>query len=174
MTAKWRPGVSELTSKAKANGQPVHLKDLRPDPQNRRKHNPRNIGMLADALQRVGAARSIVIDEDGEVLAGNGVLEAAGQVGITRVQVVEADGETLIAVRRRGLTPEQKRDLAISDNRTAELAEWNWEQLAEDQAAGLKLEPWFSDQEQAAGLGQIPKVEDLVADRSCPKCGYRW
>src|SRR5688572_20032022 len=102
-----------------------HIKDLQPDPRNRRKHNPRNIGMLVEALQKVGAARSIVIDEAGEVLAGNGVLEAAGEAGLTKLQIIEADGETIIAVRRTGLSDAQKRELAIYDNRTAELAEWN-------------------------------------------------
>lgn len=47
---------------------------LKPDLHNLRKHNPRNIGMLRDALGEVGAARSIVIDENDVVLAGNGVI----------------------------------------------------------------------------------------------------
>lgn len=130
-----------------------HIKDLVPDPKNRRKHNPRNIGMVVDALHSVGAARSIVIDEDNVVLAGNGVSEAAAEAGITKVQVVEADGLTLIAVRRRGLSEEQKRALAIYDNRSGELAEWDWEQLAEDKANGLDLEPWFSEKEVEKNLG---------------------
>jgi DNA modification methylase len=135
----------------------THIKDLVADPENRRKHNPRNLGMVVDALHQVGAARSIVIDEDGVILAGNGVTEAAAEAGITRVQVVDADGSTLVAVRRRGLSPEQKRALAIYDNRTAELAEWNAEQLQTDIDAGLDLKPWFFDEELAAVLGQ--KVE---------------
>src|SRR3954464_3293773 len=118
---------------------PVHIKDLVPDPENRRKHNPRNLGMVVDALHQVGAARSIVIDEDNVILAGNGVTEAAAEAGITRVRVIEADGQELIAVRRSGLTPEQKRALAIYDNRTGELATWNFDQLAADKAAGLSL-----------------------------------
>lgn len=147
-----------------------HIKDLQHDPKNRRKHNPRNIGMLVDALQQVGAARSIVIDETGEILAGNGVVEAAAEAGLTRVQVVEADGQTVIAVRRTGLTDEQKRALAIYDNRVAELAEWDWDRLAADKAEGLTLESWFSEQEQAAGLKQVPKggktdPDDVPAER---------
>lgn len=131
-----------------------HIKDLVADPQNRRKHNPRNLGMVVDALHSVGAARSIVIDEDNVVLAGNGVTEAAAEAGITKVQVVDADGSTLVAVRRTGLTPEQKRSLAIYDNRTAELAEWDTEQLQADVDAGLSLQPWFSEDEQAGLLAK--------------------
>jgi ParB-like chromosome segregation protein Spo0J len=129
-----------------------HIKDLVADPANRRKHNPRNIGLVVDALHQIGAARSIVIDENNVVLAGNGVTEAAGEAGITKVQVVEVDGDTLVAVRRRGLSEEQKRALAMFDNRAGELAEWNAEQLLEDAQAGLNLQPWFSDKELAALL----------------------
>ena len=126
---------------------PTHIKDLVADPANRRAHTPRNVGMIVDALQRVGAARSIVIDEDDVILAGNGVTEAAAEAGITRVRVIEADGEEIIAVRRRGLTPEQKRALAMYDNRAGELATWNADQLAADHVAGLDLRPWFSAEE---------------------------
>jgi hypothetical protein len=154
---------------AKTRQQPAaeevsHIKDLKADPQNRRKHTPRNLGMVVDALQSVGAARSVVIDEDNVILAGNGVTEAAAEAGITKVQVVEADGDTLIAVRRRGLTVDQKRDLAMYDNRSGELAEWNAEQLRADAADGLDLRPYFSESElaQQFAIGEV--VEDPLGE----------
>lgn len=107
-----------------------HIRDLKADRHNARKHNPRNIGMITSALHDVGAARSIVIDEHDNILAGNGTIEAAAAAGIERVQVVDADGETIIAVRRTGLSDEQKRKLALYDNRTAEVATWDAEVLA--------------------------------------------
>lgn len=160
---------------------PTDIKDLTPDPHNRRTHTPRNLGMLVDALQTVGAARSIVIDEGGQVLAGNGVLEAAAEAGITRLQVVDTDGQTLVAVRRRGLSEEQKRQLAIYDNRVAELAEWNIEQLRLDAVAGLDLKPFWTEHE----LSILAKIdtpptgfpvidETLETEHTCPKCGYEW
>lgn len=147
----------------------THIRDLVPDPENRRKRTSRSLGTIVESLHRVGAARSIVIDEDNVVHAGNGVLEAAAEAGITRVHVVEADGSTIVAVRRRGLTPEQKRDLAISDNRSAELAEWNVEQLRADLISGLTLSPWFSEAEQSklaamtddGGAGGAGTADDL-------------
>jgi len=96
---------------------PTTIADLNPDPTNARSHSPRNIGMLVDSLQQLGASRSIVIDEEGTVLAGNGVVEAAAEAGITKVRVVDVAGDELVAVRRTGLTPEQKVDLALRDNR---------------------------------------------------------
>ena len=82
----------------------VHVRDLTPDPSNARRHTPRNIGLIGDGWQKFGAARSIVVDEAGVVLAGNGVVEAAAERGITRVRVIDTDGSELIAVRRRNLT----------------------------------------------------------------------
>lgn len=110
----------------------THLGQLTPDPKNARRHTPRNVGTIVDALNEVGAARSIVIDENGVVLAGNATIDAAAQAGIERVQVVEADGETIIAVRRTGLTDKQKKRLALFDNRAAELAEWELPVLLEE------------------------------------------
>ena len=93
-----------------------HLRDLKPDSRNARKHSPRNVGVIEAALGEVGAARSIVIDESGQILAGNATVEAAGRIGIEKVKVVDADGETLVAVRRSGLTKRQKTRLALLDN----------------------------------------------------------
>jgi hypothetical protein len=87
----------------------IELSDLKPDRKNARKHTCRNVGMIADALQEVGAARSIVIDEKGFVLAGNATIKATGQAGLARVKFVGADGSEIIAVRRTNLTERQKR-----------------------------------------------------------------
>jgi len=115
--------------------------------------------MIVDALHEVGAARSIVIDEHGRVLAGNATIEAAAQAGIERVQVVDADGETLVAVRRTGLTEAQKTRLALYDNRTAELADWDPEALATIMADDGALEGLFQDWELEDILGDLLKPE---------------
>lgn len=109
-------------SKSRESKRVSSLADLTPDPANARRHDARNIGAIEDSLGRVGFARSIVIDEDGVVLAGNGTIEAAGRAGMERVRVVDADGEEIIAVRRIGLSPRQKAILAVGDNRAAELS----------------------------------------------------
>jgi site-specific DNA-methyltransferase (adenine-specific) len=110
---------------------PDHIASLTHDPKNARKHTPRNVGTIVSALHEVGAARSIVIDEDGVVLAGNATLDAAAEAGITKLRVIETDGTELVAVKRTGLTPEQKTRLALYDNRAAELAEWDADVLAQ-------------------------------------------
>jgi ParB-like chromosome segregation protein Spo0J len=131
----------------------VNLRDLTMDSENRRVHNSRNIGMIADSLQAVGAARSIVIDEDGVVLAGNATIAAAAEAGIEQVRIVETSGRELVAVRRCGLTADQKRALSLADNRSAELATWNLDQLRADGEAGLDLASFFAPVELADLLG---------------------
>lgn len=108
----------------------TNLDALTPDPRNARTHGERNLRLIVEALNDVGAARSIVVDENGTVLAGNATIAAASEAGLSRVRIVDADGTELIAVRRSGLTPEQKTRLALYDNRTAEMAEWNPDMLA--------------------------------------------
>lgn len=137
----------------------THISGLTPDPTNRRLHGTKNAGMMVNALHEVGFARSIVVDEAGVILAGNGIVEAAAEAGIERVQVVEADGETIVAVRRTGLTPEQKTRLALFDNRAAELAEWDLEQLTRDLAETPDL---------LAGLWQEEELAELLAGVNTP------
>jgi len=134
--------------------------DLIQDRTNPRKHNPRNLKTIVDSLHDVGFARSIVIDEDNNILAGNGVTEAAAIAGIEKVIEIEADGNTIIAVRRRGLTDGQKQRLKYFDNRSGELAEWNVEQLFADMGAGLDLSGMFREDELDALLAGMQPLDD--------------
>jgi len=165
--------------------EPTHIRDLLPDSANRRRHTPRNVGLIVDALHQVGAARSIVIDEQNVVLAGNATIDAAAEAGIEKVRVIEASGHEIIAVRRRNLTEEQKRALALYDNRAGELATWDAAGLAADLEAGADLSMFFDDAELADLLGAAAPVPefapvsegeqgrlDELAPVVCPKCGH--
>ena len=159
------PRGSRTVAKAKPAAVIETLADLTPDPRNARRHNPRNVGMLEKALGEVGAARSIVIDEHGVVLAGNATIEAAGRAGIERVQVVDADGETIIAVRRTGLTAKQKTRLALYDNRTAELADWDADVIADLLATERELlDGLFADDELAELLDDLGEPDTTDAE----------
>ena len=132
------------------------LADLKPDPRNARKHNPRNVGMIVDSLHQVGAARSIVIDEDNVILAGNGVVDAAAAAGIMDVRIIEESGNEIIAVRRSGLTAKQKTKLALFDNRTAELADWDVNILSD---LDIDLAELFNEKElDALGLHDVKPI----------------
>jgi hypothetical protein len=101
------------------------------------------------SLKAVGAARSIVVDRDNRILAGNGIVEAATKAGFRKVRIVDTEADTLIAVRRRDLTPSQARDLAYYDNRAGELAEWDVSQIAADRLAGVQLRAFWTAEEEA-------------------------
>ena len=122
------------------------VKDLKSDHKNARRRTDRSASLIAESLKRFGAARSIVIDEDGRILAGNGTVEGAKKAGIDKLRIIEAEGDELIAVRRAGLTEDQKVGLALADNRSSDLSEWDNEmlrQLSEEH----DLTPWFEDGE---------------------------
>ena len=139
----------------------THIKDLKFDGNNARLHNPRNIGMIEHSLNDVGAARSIVIDENGTILAGNGLVEAASQAGIHKVRVIQADGNEIIAVQRNNLSEEQKTLLALYDNRTSELSTWNPLVLA-DIAEHLSTEHLFYPEELTGTL--IAAADAILQD----------
>ena len=168
----------------------ITLSALTPDPQNARRHSEGNVTLIATALAEVGAARSVVVDEQGRVLAGNATVEAARRAGLTAVQIIETDGQTLIAVRRRGLTDQQKARLALLDNRTEEIGEWDTDALAVLMTAGVSLDDLWTEEEQAALLrtadaalgarNEMPPTdfpafdETLATEYRCPRCAYEW
>ena len=166
------------------DGEVFELATLRPDLRNARRHNARNLAAIETSLKEVGAARSIVLDENGTVLAGNATVQAAKAAGLTGVRVIETDGTELVAVRRSGLTEEQKRRLALADNRASELAEWDAATLAALQA-DTDLSGLWTEDELGELLAQLdaPDVDfpefdesaaESVAWAICPNCGHRF
>ena len=148
--------------------EPTTIADLIPDRGNPRRRGVRAKQLLRQSLKELGAARSIVIDEAGNILAGNGTVEAAGDVGIQRLLVVDADGETIVAVRRSDLTESEKRRLAVLDNRTGELAEWDPEALA-----GMNLAGLWNGEELKALLPPMPKQDTAdLPEREVPEGFY--
>lgn len=133
------------------------ISDLKFDHKNARKRTDSSAKLIQESLQRYGAARSIVIDEDNRILAGNGTIEGAKALGLTKLKVVEASGDEIIAVRRSGLSEDEKVGLAIADNRAAELSDWDAEmlhQLSEEH----DLEPWFEKEDLEALLNDAEQL----------------
>ena len=128
------------------------IKSLKSDHKNARKRTDRSSSLIKESLERFGAARSIVIDEENRILAGNGTVEGAKSAGIKNVRVIETDGQEIIAVKRTGLSEEEKVGLALADNRTADLAEWDLlmlQQLSDEH----DIDPWFEEDDLAELLG---------------------
>lgn len=104
---------------------------LKPDPQNARKHNPRNVGMIERSVGEVGFGRSIVAAADGTIIAGNATADALASAGFEDAIVVHTRGDRAIIHIRDDLVSgsQQATKLALYDNRAAELAEWDVEVL---------------------------------------------
>jgi len=136
------------------------INDLKSDHKNARRRTDRSSDLIKESLQRYGAARSIVIDEENRILAGNGTIDGAKAAGIRRVRIIESEGDEVIAVRRTGLSEEQKVGLALADNRTADLSEWDLEmlhRLSEEH----ELDPWFNqdDLDELLNVVEVDPVE---------------
>ena len=112
-------------------GSVINLDAVTTDPQNARKRTERNRNSIKASLEKFRAGRSIVLDKDNIVRAGNGTVEMAKELGYTELIVVEPKEGQLVAVRRPEWTAQEAKAYAIADNRTAELAEWDDEVLAE-------------------------------------------
>lgn len=96
------------------------IASLHQDPANVRKHSERNLASIKASLARFGQQKPVVVGKNNVVLAGNGTLAAAMSLGWTEIQIV-----------RTTLAGTEATAYAIADNRTAELAEWDDQALAE-------------------------------------------
>ena len=65
---------------------------LKNDHKNARRRTDRSSALIKESLQRYGAGRSIVIDEENRILAGNGTIAGARAAGIKNVRVIETEG----------------------------------------------------------------------------------
>lgn len=99
---------------AKPNMRLVPIADLTADPANLRLHGERSIEAIKASLRRFGQQKPIVVDPAGVVVAGNGMLEAARQLGWPSALVIQS-----------GLAGVERVAYAIADNRSAELSEWD-------------------------------------------------
>ena len=97
------------------------LADLTPDGENFNKHTEFGQKLLEDSLRKFGAGRSILVDKDGIIIAGNSTTETAAAIGMEDVIVVPTDGKKLVVVQRTDLSLDspEGRELALADNMTA-------------------------------------------------------
>lgn len=111
-----------------AEKQNIKVSDLTFDDKNFNKHTEFGMSLLEKSLRKNGAGRSILIDKNNRIIAGNGVVETAGQIGLEDVQIVESDGTKLIAVKRTDIDLDSKegREMALADNATS-AADLSWD-----------------------------------------------
>ena len=146
------------------------INDLQNDHKNARKRTDRSSKLIKESLQKFGAARSIVIDENNRILAGNGTIAGAKAAGIKNLKVIETDGKEIIAVKRTGLTEDEKVGLALADNRSSDLSEWDLNML-EELSQEHDLNPWFDndDLKELLGETEVLPAEGLTEPDDVPE-----
>ena len=116
------------------------------DKKNYRKHSEQNKKRIRKSLTECGAGRSVLVDKDGCLIAGNGVYEQAEKMGI-KTRVVETDGTELVVVKRTdiGTDDPKRKTLALADNATSDNVEWDIEAIGADFELGDIADDWGID-----------------------------
>lgn len=91
------------------------LASITPYGGNARIHTEEQVELIAESITENGFTNPIEVDEDGVIIAGHGRREAAVFLGLEKVPVVVIDW----------LTETQKAKLRLTDNRLAELSDWD-------------------------------------------------
>jgi len=157
------------------------LDSLVQDPANVRRHSTKNVEAIKGSLARFGQQKPVVVDANGVVIAGNGTVAAARELGWTTVRIVRSD-----------LKGSDRTAYAIADNRSGELAEWDDAALAEqlsalaiedadllaatgfDEAELAKMVDLFGIPDDAAGKDFDESAADDVSMSTCPNCGHQF
>lgn len=100
---------------------PTKVTDLIQDDKNFNLGNPFGEGLIEKSFQKFGAGRSILLDKNNRIIAGNKSTEKFAAGGGEKIITIETDGKTLVAVKRTDIdldTPEG-REMALADNAAA-------------------------------------------------------
>ena len=97
------------------------IDQLQPDPNNARRHSKKQIRQITESIKAFGFNVPILIDRNGNVIAGHGRLAACRELGWSEVPTVCLDH----------LTSAQARAFMIADNRLSEIATWDDRLLAQ-------------------------------------------
>lgn len=147
----------------------VKISSLTLDPENARKHSKKNLDAIAGSLNTFGQRRPLVV-WDNIVIAGNGTIEAAKSLGWTDIEITRCPPDW---------THDQARAYALADNRTAELAEWDADilanQLIELDAVGYDVSEWgFEKLEPPTDPEQYDDIDINPPTTAVTKPGDLW
>ncbi len=153
------------------------LSELRAPNRNIRKHTDKQIAEYIRSLQMFGQIKPVVVDETGEIIAGNGLYQALLQMGAT-----ECDCYVL-----SGLSEKQKKKLMLADNRVYELGVTDmevFEELIKDLEGDTDVPGWDEDllemmnaattevDDMVSGYGNFDQEDvDRLAERQAPAAG---
>ena len=124
----------------------VKITDIIQDDKNLNKGTADGKAMITKSLQKFGAGRSILLDKNNRIIAGNKTHENAEEIGMEDVIVVESDGSKLVAVKRTDIDLDSKegREMALADNATVKVdLSWDDDAMREvSETWGIDTEEW--------------------------------
>jgi len=145
----------------------VNIEELVQDRHNFNKGTDEGSRLMEKSFTELGAGRSILIDKDGNIIAGNKSQLAAMKAGIKKVRVIESDGSELIAVKRTDVAIDSKkgRELALADNLTTQV-NLSWDEVELQSAEveqGIDLPSWGLDPKEI-DPGKVDHVGEIDVD----------
>jgi len=115
--------MSKSTSSTASKGavRDADLSELIPDNKNFNRHTEFGMQCLEKSIRTNKFGRSVLVDKDNRIIAGNGVVETAAAIGETKIKIVETTGDELVVVKRTDLSLDSKagREMALADNSVA-------------------------------------------------------
>lgn len=122
------------------------MSELVQDNRNLNKGTEKGKELIGKSLRQFGAGRSVLIDKNNRIIAGNKTHENAVELGMDDVIVVETDGSKLVAVKRTDIDLDTKkgREMALADNATVKVdLEWDTDTLNEiSEDFDIDIEGW--------------------------------
>ena len=152
------------------------IESLVPDNKNFNKGTEYGDRLMDESLRRFGLGRSILIDKNNRIIAGNKTAEKAADIGFTDVLVVEVDGNQLVAVKRKDidLDTSKGRELALADNATGK-ANLSWdEKMIAEMATKFDFNPddWGVDASmEEPEQEEKTQVKKEISTRLIVECG---
>jgi len=150
---KLKPAES-LTNQRRLEIISYPLAELKSDPANPHRHSKKQIRQIAKSISLFGFNVPVLVDAEGNVIAGDGRLLACDELGIDEVPTVCLDH----------LTPAQARAFRIADNKLTENATWD-ERLLGEQLRDLSLSSLDFDIEVTGfEVGEIDLLIEALED----------
>ena len=139
----------------------LKAKDLIHDDKNFNKGSEVGAELIKKSFSKFGAGRSILLDKNNRIIAGNKSVEFSG---LQDVVIVESDGTQLIAVKRTDidLDSPQGREMALADNASAKANIVFDAELIEAEVGVAVAEEWLPKPNYAAGMDVNNMTDDDV------------
>ena len=105
----------------------INIDEIKPYERNARIHSSKQIKQIMEAIKAFGFTNPLLIDDENNLIAGHGRLEAVKQLNI--IDFKDNPLKELPAIIITGLSEADKKALIIADNKIAENASWDYDLL---------------------------------------------